>query len=272
MSNPEPDHRSERSVIRASALDVDRTPGLQRPESACITRARQIADAFDPDALGVFQVSARRPRTPTNHIMDGQTRRIAVGLRGLDNMEIEVEMHYGLTLADEARLFRLYNTATKPRPLHTFLARVLEGDTDAVAIDALVRRHGQEIGDDSHGGHIRAVAALEAVYGKGDAERNPEALDFALGTMIAVYGPDEPLIGDVLHGLGVVYRQFGRSIDRDVLVAKLAAHPGGMHGILGEGRTRRSYGQARSVARGCAYSIVDLYNVGRRSRRLALDS
>lgn len=100
-------------------------------------RVKAMAAKFDPDAIGVILVSHRADGD--NIILDGQHRWALMYEVGWDDQSLPSLVHEGLTLADEARIFRIMNQArSKPRPLDMYFARLTEGDPDVLAIQQVL--------------------------------------------------------------------------------------------------------------------------------------
>ncbi|WP_159944061.1 MULTISPECIES: DUF6551 family protein [unclassified Nocardiopsis] len=216
------------------------------------------AETFSPEAMGALVVSLRKDDTFV--ILDGQHRAaLAQRVKG-DDFPALCVVHEGLSLAQEAALFRALNSARKVTPMQLFHARLTEGEPIAVGIQRTVRNHGWEVGPGSKS--ISAVSALFRIYGDGDTESR-QVLDEVLSVVTAAWGhhPDAVNMA-ILNGLGAFLRRH-RDVALDDLVMRLASFPGGARGLIGDARGRRLRHKG-STSQGVAAALVDLYNQRRR--------
>lgn len=250
-------HNPDLRPLAVSELIVD--PDVQR--SLDNARVSKIADALSLDALGTVTVSHRK--NGTYHIIDGQHRVAAVRLAGGENDKVMCRVFDGLTLAEEAEMFRLLNNTAKPQAIDLFRVRVVEGDPAALEIVAILREHGWKIAQQTHGGAIAAVAAMERIY-----RRDPNALSRAVSTVARAWGHDTPANdGRLIEGIGLVYARYGAAVDVSDVVPRLASFAGGPGAFLGKAK-----GLSQLI--GCqqpqavAEILVEVYNRSRRTRAL----
>jgi hypothetical protein len=249
-------HVPDLRPVSASQLIVD--PDVQR--ALDMRRVNDIAENLNFDALGTVTVSHRQ--NGSYHIIDGQHRVQAVRLVGGDDEKLLCRVFSGLTLAEEAEMFRLLNNTAKPQAADLFRVRVVEGDPDAVAIVQIIKRHGWSVGFGREGA-IAAVAALERTY-----RRNPDALDHAVASITRSWGHGTPgNDGRLVEGIGMVYARYGSAVQVADMVPRLASFAGGPGALLGRAKGLQEMiggNQPNAVAE----IVVETYNRGRRTRAL----
>lgn len=222
---------------------------------------------FNPEALGVLAVSARLDGTMV--VLDGQHRAELCRRAGHDQ-PVLCRVYEGLTVQQEAVLFRALNDGRQVQPIYKFLARVTEGEPVAVAISQVVESLGWKIHDQNGPTSINAVVALEKIH-SGDRRSDEPDLGAVFTTLNLVteswgHRP-EAVNGQVLQGVGAVIRRYGDAVQIPELAKRLASYPGGPIGLLGDARGLRGY-QGGSVANCISEVVVKRYNERRRSHRL----
>jgi len=223
---------------------------------------------FDPDALGVLAVSARPDGTMI--LLDGQNRAELCRRVGWKNQKVLCRLYEGLTLQQEAALFRALNDNRQVRSIYKFLARVTEGETAAVAINTVAEQFGWKIADQAGPKYITAVVALERIY-HGDRRKDQPNLDVVVTTLNIVtqaWGHrSESVAGHILQGVGQVVARYRDLLQIADLTKRLSTYPGGPTGLIGDARGLRGY-QGGSVANNLSEVIVKRYNERRRAHRL----
>jgi hypothetical protein len=217
-------------------------------------------ERFNPDAMGALVTSLRSDDTFV--VLDGQNRaELARRAKGED-FPVLCIVHEGLSLSQEAALFRALNSARKVTPMQIFLARLTEGEPVATGILAIVRDHGWEVDGRQAAKRIHAVSALFKVYDDGSREGRT-TLDAVLGVVTAAWGHQPDAVNvHVLNGLGLFLRRH-QDVALDDLVTRLQYFPGGARGLVGDARGRRLQHRG-STSVGVAAALVDLYNQRRR--------
>jgi len=250
-------HSPDLRPLAVSSLIVD--PDVQRTLDT--RRVNAIAESLNMDALGIITVSRRK--NGSYHIVDGQHRVAAVRLAGGDDEKVMCRVFEKLSLADEAVMFRLLNNTAKPMAVDLFRVRVVEGDPDAVRIVDIAREYGWKIAQQTHGGAIAAVAALERVY-----LRDPDALSKALGVITRAWGHEPPANdGRIIEGVGLVFARYGAAIEVADLAPRLSSFAGGPGALLGKAKGLRDMiGGTQTNA--VAEVVVETYNRARRTRAL----
>ncbi len=249
--------------------DLDRDPAVNtRPvDHGWVT---QRVAVFDPNALGTLSVSVRTDGTTI--ILDGQNRAELCRRAGWGDQRVLCRIYTGLTLQQEAGLFRALNDNRRVRTIYKFLARVTEGELGAVAINTVVQQLGWKISDQAGPTHITAVVSLERIY-VGDRRQNKGVPDLGavvttLNVVTEAWGHrSEAVNGQVLIGVGQVIGRYGEAIAVPELVKRLSTYPGGPTGLLGDARGLQRY-QGGSVANSISDVIVKRYNERRRTNKL----
>ena len=253
--------------LPTAALKIDRR--VQR-HSVRTTHVKAIAEGFDPDAFGTIAVSRRDDGTYA--VLDGQHRLEALRLMGFNGKQlVPCEVRSGLTLAQEAALFRKLNTTQKPGLVDRFLVRAVEGDPDVLEIIRIAEQHGWRIAFQKTDGVIAAADVLERIYtGRGmrygEKGSSTAALDATLAILTNAWGHNSRAVaGNILAGLGAVVRRDGGKLDQVVLGQRLAQLEGGPDGLIGRGRSFTA-GSKTGLQAGISQAIVSIHNRNRRTR------
>jgi hypothetical protein len=267
IKRPAPAKRpaADDTTVWLKICDLEIEPRAQRPYSE--KRAQRYANEFDPDYVGVLQISEREDGRL--YIIDGQHRVGAMRILGWDDQRAECKVHRGLTLADEARLFNHYNDFARPTRFDNFMVRITARDPDAVAIDEIVRGIGLcwQMGGEmaTKEGRISCVASLEGVYrglNYSAKTRQPIVLRDVLLLAKGAWGLQRDAFrGEIVQGLGAFLLRYGAKVDKEHLRKRLASADGGALGLIGKARTVRSL-EGGAVASGFAKVLVLLYNKG----------
>lgn len=220
-----------------------------------------IAAKLDLDALGVIIVSRRDDGRLA--VLDGQHRIRALVDAGMGEWLVTCKVFDGLTLAEEAGLFRRYNTTSKTTAIEDLLKAIVEGDAEALAIEKIAQRNGLRIAGQTGTGLIPCAASMRKVFRSG-GEMGPAALGFALHVGVCSWGAHSDSVdGHIVLGLGELYVRYGEDIDRASLIRKLTKLQGGARGLIGQARTLAGL-QHTTVHRAVAQSVLNLYNRNRR--------
>lgn len=242
-------------VVSALVVDSDVQRALDN------RRVEKIATELNHDALGTITVSHRA--NGSYHIIDGQHRVSAVRLAEGDGVKIMCRVFDGLTIEEEAELFRLLNNTAKPGALDLFRVRVVEGEETATYIHDMLVRHGFRLGLASGGVVFAAVAAAERVY-----RLKPDALEWTLSTVVRAWGHEGASTdGRIVAGLGLVYARYGTAVAPDEMADRLARFPGGPGGVLGKARGLKEM-IGGHIGSAVSEIIVETYNRKRKTRAL----
>lgn len=252
--------------VALSAIGTDRRVNTRTFDPIWVDK--KLAEGFDPDGIGVPIVSRRDDGTFV--WLDGQNRGELMRRAGWGDQKIQCRVFNGLTRAQEASLFLIHNDNRRVMPIYKFLARVTAGDPNAVAIVRIAKRVGWKVSDQGGDGAIAAVVALEKVFQMDQKDDHPggDVLEIVLRTVTEAWGfKSEAADGRILQGLGALFNRFGDSVNRAVLVQKLAAFPAGPSGVLGKARGMQQF-QGGTVAHCVAETVVNAYNARRRTNVL----
>lgn len=247
--------------------DLTRDPRVNtRPvDNAWVERHVPV---FDAEALGVLAVSARPDGTMV--LLDGQHRAELCRRAGNEDRKVLCRVYEGLSVPQEAVLFRALNDGRQVQPIYKFLARVTEGEPIATAINGVVESLGWKIHDQNGPTSISAVVALEKIHSGDRRSDEPDlgAVFTTLNLVTEAWGHRaEAVNGQVLQGVGAVVRRYGEALQIGELAKRLASYPGGPNGLLGDARGLRGY-QGGSVANCISEVVVKRYNERRRVHRL----
>lgn len=256
-------HKPEVRQIPLNLLGVD--PRVQRSQDA--RRSNKIAAELNLDAVGLLCVSQRDDGT--YWIIDGQHRAEALRVNGFGNDLVACEIYTGLSLADEAAMFRLRNNTAKPQYIDKFRVRLVEGDPDALDVMEILRSRGWLlIGQEGNAaGRISAVQSLERIYAV-DKTSKPTAAERTIATVTAAWSHDDNGVdGRLIDGLGRVFLRYGSALDSGDIIDRLRKYPGGAGALIGKARGLKDL-MGGTLSTAFAEMFVELYNKGRRTRAL----
>lgn len=260
MSRPKADEpRTRYEMVERKVGDLWIDPNVQR--SLKKSRVTTMAAEFRPDALGVLTTSYRSARRI--HIVDGQHRYRAAEAAAYTGV-IETMEYHGLTVPEEAALFRLLNTSQKVSRIDQFLIACVEQDPAAVHLSTILAVNGWSVGAYAAEARLSAIGSLERVYAL-----DAKAAEAAVNVLTAAYGHRPAAVqGALLEGLGRMIARYGvGSVSLEDLAGRLSKVPGGPDGLVGNARGQqltRSGNLSTQVAR----VILGLYNQRRRSTAL----
>lgn len=178
----------------------------------------RMAGDFDVTLLGVLEVSQRGPDQFA--VIDGQ-HRWAAASTVREDMPLVCQVHRGLTVEDEARVF--YETDHRRRNLSwwdRWRARRATGEQRVLDIDAVLARHNLQVNPSPVAGNIRATTTLEKIV----AESGTELLASTLTVLNLAYGAAfDAYKAELLHGCALVLVNYrlGDEVDVDRLVGQL---------------------------------------------------
>jgi len=179
----------KREYVRLDELNVD--PSYQR--KLYEGRLSNIFTNFDPDLIQTIVISKRADGTLW--VLDGQHR--CEVLRRMGKSVVLADIREGLTHEREAILFWMLNSGTsKPTSWEQFMARMTGNEPVAMAIVAIVERHGYHVGRITEDRGLQAVSALETVFNMG-------RLDTVMAIISTVWPMDKTAReANIIQGLG----------------------------------------------------------------------
>ncbi|MDM8086314.1 hypothetical protein QUV83_16185 [Cellulomonas cellasea] len=249
--------------IRVRDLIVD--PAVQR--SLDLNRASRIAARFDPSALGAITVSERSDGS--HHIVDGQHRSAAARMAQGDDATVLCLVYIGLSVEDEAALFRKLNTTKQVHPLQRFKVRLVEGDPIALILNDILSNSGWSVQGGKEQRKFAAVGALERVYlGAGIKRKGFQqgAVRTTIQTITTAWGHNpDGVRQEIVSGLGMVFIKHPEA-DANKITRELALL-GSPLALISKAKAR-STGSRYTLAATIAGLVVELHNKGRRANRL----
>jgi hypothetical protein len=264
--------KSTITKVRAEDLEIDSR--VQR--AADPRRIKHLADDWNDLMVGVLTVSHRDAIRVANHeaeyaVLDGQTRleafRLVCSDDGNTSAELQCEVYYGLTLKEEAEIFLKHNDRRAVTPRDRFRLAVTAGEEWALDIRDIAARTGWYVlsSEKAPGSrrHFSAVGAAEKVYALDEGRSLRKTFD-----MIDSAWPGEKsgVCSETLFGLGLLFYRFEEELDSRSLVNRLAKM--GVNKFIAGVTDRRRTNPGVSIRSAASDYVIDIYNVGRRSRRI----
>jgi len=244
--------------------DMQVTPAAQRKYQGA--HASRIAADFDLEALGYPVVNHRDNAV---WIVDGQHRVGALKIMGWDQatateprgQQIECEVYYDLTEAQEADLFLRRDMRKAVAPMDKYKIAVTAGRADESAVQRIVAELGLHVGIGSQ--YIQAPSTLTKVYRNG----GETALGRALLIIREAYGETgfkAPIIG----GIGLLITRYGNLVTTERVIEALQKAAGGWSGLDQKANTlKKSTGYSKEAC--VAASVVEYVNrVPKRGKKL----
>lgn len=245
-------------MLRADELRVD--PKLQRKLS--LDRVNKIASEFNRDGIGV--VTASRREDGKYYLLDGMHRQAALVLLGKGHEEVQVKAFLGLTMPEEAVLFRLLNNTKHPQPMDIFKVKLIEKDPLAIRMFKLLVKYQWRLRGGIADGNFGAVKTLENLF-----LTSPDVAETAVTLLSSAWGNRYGALNDaLLGGMGKLLLIRGAEVDGSHMIKKLSAVAGGPQEVINKAQTMRA---ALKITKpgSVAMVLVDIYNVGLRTRQLA---
>lgn len=217
-------------------------------------RVKQMAAKFDPDAIGVILVSRR---ADGDHIiLDGQHRWALMYEVGWEDQSLPSLVHENLSLADEARIFRIMNQArSKPRPIDMYYARLTEGDPDALAIQQVLEARNLAV---RSGPQNRTVVAVKALI---DVQEHlgSTTLAHALELLEHAWGDDPNAFqGDCLIAVSCILNRYPQ-VDRNRFSNLLSGTS--PTALIGKARMLKDSLSMQNIAfNSLPFCMVNIYN------------
>jgi hypothetical protein len=242
-------------MVERKVGDLWVDPNVQRALKK--NRVERIASNFRADALGVLTTSFRSPKRI--HVIDGQHRYRAAEAAAYTGTIQTMEYH-GLSIPEEAALFRLLNATEKVSRIDQFLISCIEQNPDSLRLAGFLADNGWTIGTSVGESRISAIASLERVYAL-----SPDAAASTLAVLTTAFGHRPAAVqGALVEGLGRMLAKYGRDVNLTELAGRLAGVPGGPDGLVGNARGQ-SLTRTGNLSGQVARVITNIYNQRRRS-------
>ena len=196
-------------------------------------------------------------------IIDGQHRvaAIKIWLGEWEGQQIECRVYKNLSEQEEAEMFLDLNVMLAVRQIDKFRAALTARREDEINIEAIVRKNGLKISEDSSDGSIACVATLLKVY-----RRGAECLNRDLHIVNESFG-DSGLDADVLDGIGLLVSRYNGQLDDGKAIRALSSIRGGVNAL--RSRAERLRQQTGSQKAHCmAAAAVEIINKGRGGKKL----
>jgi len=219
-------------------------------------RANRIADNFNPALLGTLTIS--KHTDGTRWILDGMHRWAAALQSGNAHRTTECHEYEGLTVEQEAAIFRGLNDSKPLHAIDVFQAGVIMGDPLTVACSNLLTRFKFIVGRNRTANSFTAVKTLMRIYAT-----DPVSTERAFYVATRSWGVRAVSVeSPIISGLAALARRYEEAVDYAELIRKLQKM--GEPGIL-IGRAK-TFAQLRSIRVDTALAAVtiDLYNQRRR--------
>ena len=194
-------------------------------------RVAKIAAELRIDAIGVPTVSRRVGGA--HIVLDGMHRFAALTVAGLGDVPVPVAVYTGLTLEQEAELFRLLNNTKGLSAADKFRIALVEGDPESQAIDAIVSKNGYTTRAGAPNSAI-AVTAMAHIYRRDQGDTLNRTLAVASGA----WGHRKHAANQtVLNALAAMLFRYGHTVNLARLAEKLkmdrdGANPSGFLGVM----------------------------------------
>jgi hypothetical protein len=257
MTNPKAS-RARYEMVERKVGDLWVDPNVQRTLKK--SRVSTMAGNFKPEAVGVLTTSFRAP--DRIHVIDGQHRYRAAEAAAYAGVLQTMEYH-GLSIAEEAALFRVLNTTEKVSRIDQFLIACVEQDPAALGLARFLADSGWTVGTSATEARLSAIGSLERVYAL-----SPDAAASTLHVLTAAFGHRPSAVqGALVEGVGRMLARYGKDVDLTDLAKRLASIPGGPDGLVGNARGQqltRTGNLSTQVAR----VVTNLYNQRRRTTSL----
>jgi len=253
--------QGKRTISPYRVMDISVDPLVQRVLD--VKRVDEIVRDFDPEALGVLTVSLRNDGTLI--CLDGQHRAEALKRLGLSMVEWRMVTYEGLTLREEAALFRKLNNTKRLDAATLFRVGVVEEVPRNVQCNIIIERNGF-VADPARANGLAAVRTALWLY----ELDNGTSLDRTLYIARNVWGHRKAAVNQtIMRGFGAAMFAHREAVNLDNAVKKLktdtrSADPDSMVGQVRA--TSRITGTSRTNT--MAGLFVTIYNRGLKTNKL----
>lgn len=245
-----------RIITTLTPNQIEADPRIQRALDP--RRVEAIAKSLNLNALGLPLVSERKAAGDVMYVViDGQHRIAALKAADKGNYPLEVGLFVGLDLQAEAELFRIHNATKQLSAVDKFRISLIEGDPEALAIDAIVTRNGYTTVTGQRES-CTAVATLRTVHRRDEGA----TLNAVLAVTMQAWGIRRYATHQtILLSLANVFDRYGDTINSARLADKLRSDKDASDPVTFLGHVR-SLGQATGahVSDAGAGKLVTIYN------------
>ncbi len=180
---------------------------------------KKIVANFQPAAIGTLRVSEQS--SGKLYVLDGIGRLEAIKESGHGEEKIKCEVWTGLTLAQEAELFVLSNTARTVGMFDKWDKGRMHGSQDCIGVQRICKKHGWRIvRNGSADGSVKCVKALLSVW---DFDGNGSILDLAIQCLTRAYAHDVWALNGALIGGVARFLRDAPGVPTEELASKLSA-------------------------------------------------
>ncbi len=252
-----PNHHTEVGTVTVKDVRID--PRVQRPENLRLTR--KISRNLVLAALGTVTVSVREHQGPNGDetwyiLLDGQQRMIGARKAGYDG-PVPARFHFGLSLQEEAELFRLLNDKVDVPAADKYTVGLTEGLEDVVLVQSILDQLGIKLGGNP--GQFHAVVVARRLV---SMTNGPDAFRWALKAIRDMYPQDEApkYEGRLVEGLARLRLRDGSKINTSALVTKVLKQGGPIH-TLKLGKLKMDTNGTTAMV-GVIQAVIQTYNNG----------
>ncbi|OBG58893.1 MULTISPECIES: DUF6551 family protein [unclassified Mycobacterium] len=253
-------------VVHGVMMDLDELHVDERAQrSLNELRAQKLSEGWINEAAGEIVVSDRGP-DKKKHVIDGYHRSTAARMTGISKLPCEV--HYGLSVADEAALFLLKNReSSKPNALDEYRIGLTAELPLFVDTEKVLIKHNLTVGKASSKNVVGAVQAILRIT----ETSGPGTLDEVLRIAEAAWGRTaETWDGMLLGGLGLFLHRHGGEVNIGDLIQRMRRKEAWAWKqtvlSLASNQNRTQSGTGSRVT-ACYQELCRVYNKGRRNER-----
>jgi hypothetical protein len=254
-------------AVRTAEVQITRRLELRKPCSIGVdtrvqreldqARVRELVRNWDDNALDVPKVSQRAGGECI--WLDGQHRGAALIQMGRGEVSIECLVYRGLSLQEEAALFRRLNNSKRLSPIDLYRVALTEKDATAWKCQMLLDAVRLEVGQ----GRKNSFTAVNTLWRM--VERDAVSAERALTLLTLAWGPvREAVEGRLLQGVGDWMLRHGESVVIKAFGDKVAKTTGTPGAFLGQAKALSQMLNI-SVPDAVADKLTNVYNHNRRT-------
>lgn len=221
---------------------------------------KEIADKLDISALGTIHVSQRADGSLS--VIDGQRRILALKMRGMGSHKANCLLYTGLTVKQEAALFRKLNHSRLVGAFDDFEKGAFHGDERDAGITRVMAKQQWTVGAVPKPGTASCVTSLRKVW---DLDKTGQLLAKTIATLSEAFGRDKhTMASSLVSGTGKFLSKNG--VDQSQLVEKLRAKFASPVSVITTARSRMD-SEGGSLAQNVAAVMARAYDSRRRATR-----